>query len=353
MKAFYFKHVLKFKFPSGTSRGLLKNKESWFIIIVNNNNIGIGECSLISGLSPDPAPKFEKKLSEICSEIKLGFKALTSKLIKFPSILFGLETAFNSLNSADPFIFKNSSFTNGKKFLNINGLIWMGEKSFILDQIQEKINSGFNCIKIKVGALDFKQECEILKKIRSEYSESDIQIRLDANGAFSKESVIQKLEKLSRFKIHSIEQPIGTDQWKKMAFLCRNSPIKIALDEELIGLENYNDQKKMLEEINPDYIIIKPSLLGGIRKSESWIKLAESLKIDWWCTSALESNIGLNVIAQWIFSKKQNNIQGLGTGGLFSNNIHSPYFISDGKLKYNPKIKWELNLFKDYINNYD
>jgi len=348
MKAFYFKHVLKFKTPGWTSRGVLNDKESWFIVIADQKKFGVGECSLIKGLSPDPVTGFEKKLEEICAEIKSGFEVLEKKLNDFPAILFGLETAFNSFYSKNPFVFTNSKLQNGKDHININGLIWMGKKSFMQDQIKEKIESGFNCIKIKVGSLDFNQECDILKNIRSKYSSDDIEIRLDANGAFSFKSAIKKLKILSGFGIHSIEQPIGVNQWEEMAFLCKNSPIKIALDEELIGLNSALEGEKMLKKICPQFIIIKPSLLGGIKKSESWIKLAESQKIKWWCTSALESNIGLNAIAQWIYSRKEMNIQGLGTGGLFTNNISCPCYISNGKLKYNPKISWDIKLFKNY-----
>ena len=350
MKAYYFKHLLKFKIPGGTSRGVLNDKESWFIIITNGDNYGVGECSLIKGLSPDPDSNFELKLKYICRKIHLGFANLSLELENYPSILFGLETAFCSFKSNDPFVFSKSSLTKGEGSLSVNGLIWMGKKSFMKSQIKEKIQSGFNCIKIKVGALDFDLECEILKSIRSEYSESDIEIRLDANGSFSLDSSFEKLEKLSAFKIHSIEQPISVKQWHEMAFLCEKSPIPIALDEELIGVPSYKEQKKMLLEINPTYIILKPSLIGGLKKADAWIKLASSLNIQWWSTSALESNIGLNAISQWVFNKEPLLPQGLGTGMLFSNNIESPYFIENGFLKYNSNAAWNSDFFKHFIS---
>ena len=350
MKAYYFRHLLKFKIPSGTSRGVLNDKESWFIIITSGDNYGIGECSLIKGLSPDPDANFELKLKDICNKIHLGFANLSLELKSYPAILFGLETAFRSFESKDPFVFSKSKFTKGEDSLSINGLIWMGEKSFMKRQINEKIQSGFNCIKIKVGALNFNLECEILKSIRSEYSESDIELRLDANGSFSLGSAIEKLKKLSAFKIHSIEQPISVKKWQEMAFLCDKSPIPIALDEELIGISDFNEQKKMLIEINPAYIILKPSLIGGLEKADDWIKLASSLNIQWWSTSALESNIGLNAISQWVFNKRPFLRQGLGTGMLFTNNIESPYFIENGFLKYNSDAAWNSDFFKHFIS---
>lgn len=349
MKAYYFKHLLKFKIPGGTSRGVLNDKESWFIIIINGDNYGLGECSLIKGLSPDPDSTFELKLKDICRKIHLGFASLSLELESYPAILFGLETAFRSYESKDPFVFSKSSLTKGEGSLSINGLIWMGKKSFMKNQIEKKIQSGFNCIKIKIGALDFDLECEILKSLRSEYSESDIEIRLDANGSFSLDSAFEKLKKLSTFKIHSIEQPISVKKRQEMAFLCEKSPIPIALDEELIGIPDFKEQKEMLLEINPTYIVLKPSLIGGLKKADGWIKLASSLNIQWWSTSALESNIGLNAISQWVYNRKPLLPQGLGTGMLFSNNIESPYFIENGFLKYNSNKGWNSNLFKDFI----
>lgn len=349
MKASFFKHILKFNTPSGTSRGLLSNKESWFVIIANENNYGIGECSLIPGLSPDPVSKFELKLKEVCKNIHLGFNQLSADLVKFPSILFGLETAFRSLYCEDPFVFSKSKLTTGQDGISINGLIWMGDKSFMKRQIKDKINAGFNCLKIKIGSLDFSSECELLKFIRSEYSLSDLELRVDANGSFSNKSALNKLQKLSQYKIHSIEQPIQANQWSEMASLCEKSPLPIALDEELIGAPSIETQKKMLHEIRPAYIILKPSLIGGLKKADSWIKSAEELGIGWWGTSALESNIGLNAISQWLYEKSSDLHQGLGTGMLYSNNINSPYFIHKGRLKYNPKTPWETEFFLNHV----
>jgi len=349
MKAYYFRHLLNFKVPSGTSRGVLSNKESWFIVITDKNRYGVGECSLIAGLSPDPISSYEDKLKEICNNICLGIDVLRTSLEAYPSIIFGLETAYLSFESSDPFVLMASSFTKGEKSIPINGLIWMGEQSFMKKQIKEKIESGFNCIKIKVGALNFDLECKLLKSLRLEYSSQDIEIRLDANGSFSPNSALEKLKILSDYDLHSIEQPIGTKMWDQMAFLCEKSPLAIALDEELVGLTSFEMQTKMLSLISPSYIILKPSLIGGLKACDSWIKIAESKKINWWSTSALESNVGLNAISQWVFNKGSEMKQGLGTGQLYFNNIDSPCYIDKGFLKYNPNKNWETAFFSNYI----
>ena len=344
MKAFCFKHILKFHNSSGTSRGFLKEKESWFIIIFDGDKTGIGECSLIKGLSPDPEKNFEQTLKKVCENISDGYDALTVKLNSYPSILFGLETAFRSFESSNPLLLFPSAFTKNEGSVPINGLIWMGERSFMNSQIKEKIDDGFDCIKIKIGSLDFKTEIDLIKSIRKEYSLKDLEIRVDANCAFTFSEALEKLKKLSDFSIHSIEQPIQTRQWENMALLCEKSPLAIALDEELISLEG-TEKEKMIEVVNPDYIILKPSLVGGLKKCEDWIDIAAKKDIKWWATSALESNIGLNAIAQWVYKKSTNMKQGLGTGKLFSNNILAPYIIEKGQLKYLTENKWDLSLF--------
>ena len=347
MEASYFKHVLKFKSPSGTSRGVLKTKDSWFIVIRDQDRIGVGECSLIEGLSPDPLQTFEKTLNEVCKNIKFGLDYFYEKLSSYPSILFGLETAYLSLKSASPFLLFKSSFTKHAANIPINGLVWMGEKKFMQTQILEKIKSGFDCIKIKIGALDFETEIALLKNVRKEFSEKDIEIRVDANCAFSFDNALEKLKYLSDFSLHSIEQPIETGQWENMAYLCENSPLDIALDEELIGLPN-DDKDKMVSAINPKYIILKPSLIGGIKQSEEWISVAKKNNIQWWVTSALESNVGLNAISQWVFNKSLSMKQGLGTGQLFSNNISCSLYIKEGCLYYNSDTSWDLAFLKRF-----
>lgn len=341
MKASYFKHTLKFKRPSGTSRGVLKTKESWFIKIETEDKFGIGECGLLKGLSIDPLEKFEDALKWTCDHIHLGLDNLYDELRDYPSIQFGLEMAFQSFASADPYLLYPSEFTDGKQGMVINGLIWMGEKSFMKTQIQDKIQQGFSCIKLKIGAIDFEAELELLKYIRSEFSASDIEIRVDANGAFAIDDALDKLKRLSDYELHSIEQPIAKGQWDQMAELCKQTPLPIALDEELIGLKDVTNKQEALLTIKPHYIILKPSLIGGFQGTKEWIDLANQNNINWWMTSALESNIGLNAIAQFTFVQDSNMPQGLGTGGLYTNNIESPLTIVGEKIMYKPNLKWE------------
>ena len=343
MKASYHKYILQFKQPSGTSRGILTQKETWFIIIESNDKQGIGECGILRGLSIDDRPDFEEKLKWVCKNIHLGLNALYNELEEFPSIQFGLEMSFLSLKSEDQFTLFPSKFTKGEDSISINGLIWMGEKQFMKQQIKSKIEAGFSCIKMKIGAIDFKTELELLKSIRDEFSSKDIELRVDANGAFSITNALEKLQKLSQFDLHSIEQPIEQGQLEEMSKLCELSPLDIALDEELIGITSVTKKEELLQTINPQYIILKPSLIGGFKGSQQWIEIAEKLNIKWWITSALESNIGLNAIAQWTYTLGNKMPQGLGTGGLFTNNIKSPLQVKNATLRYEPKQNWNLN----------
>ncbi len=346
MKAIYRKHVLSFKNPSGTSRGILKTKETWYIIITSGNKQGIGECGILRTLSIDDRVDYEDKLKWACENIHLGAGKLWSMLIEFPSIQFGIEMAFISLESDSPFILFPSDFTKGIAPIAINGLIWMGEKEFMRSQIIEKINQGFNCIKLKIGALDFDTELDLLSFIRTKFSDKLIELRVDANGAFDFLEVKDKMQKLSVYNLHSIEQPIKKGQYDLMKKICEDSPFPIALDEELIGVFDVVDKINLLKIIKPQYIILKPSLIGGFRGTKEWINIANSLGIGWWITSALESNIGLNAIAQFTFTLQNNMPQGLGTGDLYTNNIKSPLIIKKGKLVYNKGQCWET----EFIN---
>lgn len=340
MTASYKKHILEFKRPGGTSRGVLTQKETFYLILQKNGKIGIGECGILRGLSVDDRPDYEEKLKETCEFIHLGEKELLNRLIEFPSIQFGLETAFKSLESKTPFELFPSRFTEGAASISINGLVWMGDKTFMKKQISEKLNEGFQCIKMKIGAIDFETEIELLKSIRKEFSASDITLRVDANGAFEPKEALEKLNILSELELHSIEQPIKQNQWEKMADLCLKTPIPIALDEELIGIFTEKEKIDLLDTIKPQYIILKPSLVGGFYGSDQWISLAEERKIGWWMTSALESNVGLNAIAQYTFTKHNSLPQGLGTGSLYTNNIDSPLEVDQGALHYNPEKTW-------------
>jgi o-succinylbenzoate synthase len=344
LKASFTKHILNFKQAGGTSRGVLHQKSSWFLKIFDADNpeiFGIGESSIIPNLSPDKIDKLEPQMQKVCKDINF-YQDNFDELTQFPSVQFAVETALIDLKNKGQRILFPSEFTLGKDPIDINGLIWMGSKEFMRAQIKEKIDEGFNCIKLKIGALNFNDEIEILKGIRNNFSPETIELRVDANGAFHPDEALEKLKRLSDFQIHSIEQPISAGQIKNMAELCSNSPIPIALDEELIGIWNSNEKRNLLEQIKPQFIILKPSLLGGFQKSEEWIKLATKNKVGWWVTSALESNIGLNAISQWTYQLQNKLPQGLGTGKLFTNNIPSPLEINQAKLFYQPEISWNL-----------
>ncbi|MCL9808906.1 o-succinylbenzoate synthase [Flavobacterium luminosum] len=343
MKATYKKYLLDFKQPSGTSRGILTQKETWFLQVEDNGKIGIGECGLLRGLSADDRPDYEEKLQWVCQNIHLGKEALWEALSEFPSIQMGVEMAFLSLASKNPYDLFPSEFTRGEKSIPINGLIWMGDEGFMKQQIEEKIEQGFTCIKLKIGAIDFEKELQLLHLIRQHFTPEQIEIRVDANGAFTPEEAEQKLKRLAEFSLQSIEQPIRQGQAEVMAQLCQNTSLPIALDEELIGVFDKKEKEKVLIKIQPQYIILKPSFIGGFRGTDEWIALAEKYQIGWWITSALESNIGLNAIAQYTYTKQNTMPQGLGTGGLYVNNFPAPLEVRKGQLFYNPHERWEVN----------
>lgn len=334
--------MLEFKRPSGTSRGIMTEKETWFIVLDENGKKGIGECGILRGLSADDRTDYEEKLKWACENIHLGEKELWESLLEFPSIQFGIEMAFLSLKSEDPFLLFPSDFTSNAESIEINGLVWMGEPDFMKQQIEEKLAEGFKCIKLKIGAIDFQKELELLAFIRSHFSAEQIEIRVDANGAFSLNEALDKLSQLNQFQLHSIEQPIKQGNIQAMADLCKATPFPIALDEELIGVFSLNEKEKLLQKIQPQYIILKPSFIGGFRGTQEWITLAEKYNIGWWITSALESNIGLNAIAQWTFLQNSKMPQGLGTGALYTNNFNCPLEVSKGKLWYNASQSWDF-----------
>ena len=344
MKATYKKYSLNFKQASGTSRGILKTKETYFLKLFEGDKFGIGECAIFRGLSVDDRPDYEDKLQWLCENINLTTLDLLKELKEFPSIQFGLEQALLSLKSENTFELFPSKFTESKDAIHINGLIWMGSEAFMQQQIQDKLEAGFSTIKMKIGAIDFDTELKLLKSIRARFSSKEIELRVDANGAFQPNDALEKLKRLSDFEIHSIEQPIKQGQIVEMAELCLKTPLPIALDEELIGVFDVTKKQELLQTIKPQYIILKPSLVGGIKGSEEWISLAEKNQIGWWITSALESNIGLNAIAQWTYSLKNSMPQGLGTGSLFTNNVHSPLEIEKGCLIYNNSKNWDFNI---------
>lgn len=343
MKATIQKYVLNFKQPAGTSRGVLKTKNTWFLILDNGEKKGIGEINMFQGLSIDDRPGFHEKLQWTCDHISMPPAEIMQELKEWPSILFGYEMALRSLQSSDAFTLFPSLFTEGQDSISINGLVWMGDQEFMMQQLEEKLKAGFNCIKMKIGAIDFEAEMSLLKLIRSRFRESEITIRVDANGAFTPANALQKLEEIAKYHVHSIEQPIKQGQWQEMAALCEQTPLDIALDEELIGLYNRDEKIKCLDTIKPQYIILKPALVGGFQSSREWIDLAMQRNAGWWITSALESNIGLNAIAQFTYTLGVQMPQGLGTGALYTNNIASPLEIKKGHLWCNTSSGWNTN----------
>lgn len=334
LKASYTKYLLHFKEPSGTSRGVLTDKETYFVRIWDDMQpevVGMGECALFRGVSAEDNPGYESKLQEVCQNIAT---VRLEDLKDWSSIRFGVEMALADLRHGGQRIYYPSSFTEGKKWIEINGLIWMGDRATMLQRIERKLEDGFHCIKLKIGAIDFEAELSLLHYIRETFSSREIELRVDANGAFTPANALEKLAALAVFDLHSIEQPIRQGQWEEMARLCRESPLPIALDEELIGVNQVEQKIDLLESIQPQYIILKPALCGGFSGAENWIRLAREKQVGWWVTSALESNVGLNALAQWVSTLEVTMPQGLGTGQLFANNIPSPLYQNGEKLGY-------------------
>jgi o-succinylbenzoate synthase len=331
---------LTFKRPSGTSRGILTEKYTWYLTLITDTLSGIGEVSIIPGLTKefDDLSSYQQWLESCIHDlnsanlIALNFTEYIQKWQDKPSLYFALETAFLDCQAGGNQRLFDTSFTRKETGIPINGLIWMGDESFMKEQIAQKIEEGYSCIKMKIGAIDFKTELKLLEAIRKTYSASEITLRVDANGAFAPHEALTKLQLLNELGIHSIEQPIQAGQWNLMAELCVKTPCPIALDEELIGIYDYPTKIQLLEKIQPQYIILKPSLHGGLKGCQEWIELADSMHIPWWITSALESNIGLNAIAQFVSTYPISLHQGLGTGGLYTTNTPSTTEIKGGYL---------------------
>ena len=341
LNASYHKHILTFNFPAGTSRGVLTEKSSWIIKLndpANPDVVGTGECSIINDLSPDPNQGYEAMLDKMCSNPAQFLSFSEPELDRFPSIRFGLEMAWQDLRQGGSGLLYKSEFTEGNMGIPINGLIWMGSKENMLQQVRKRVDEGFQCIKMKIGAMDFEDEIDLLSAIRKEFSADAIQLRVDANGAFEPSEALEKLKRLSDFNLHSIEQPIRPGNWPAIAALSEKSPLPIALDEELFAPASDNSKLNLLKTINPQYMVLKPSMLGGFAKTQEWIDAAKTLNIGWWITSALESNIGLNALAQWTYTLNNPVHHGLGTGKLFVNNFPSKLFIENGVLKFDPYL---------------
>ena len=353
----YQKHVLRFKFDAGTSRGVLKTKDSWFIKVSDLSNpkvFGLGEVSIIDRLSFDYSIDFESELDALADLLSKysapksseDIDGLVNEVTEFnrPAIRFALETALLDLvNGGSRLIFKNG-FSQNEEGIPINGLVWMGDEEFMREQIDAKIKAGFKCIKMKIAAMDFDAEYRILKEIRKEYKSEKLILRVDANGGFVTQEVLKRLEELSKLDLHSIEQPIMPHQMQSMQLICKKSKVPIALDEELIGVFGLNEKRQLLQDIRPQFIVLKPSLLGGFKSTREWIDLAEKMNIGWWITSALESNIGLNAICQFTAEFDFQGHQGLGTGQLYENNIYSPLVVQGDEIFYRQDLSWDTPL---------
>lgn len=325
--------TLHFKQPAGTSRGVYTTRKIWLVYLSDGKKTGMGECAPLPDLSCDVRNDYEEVLEGFCQKLCESGEINYEAMRDYPSMLFGLETALLNLQHGD--IMFDTAFSRGEVGIPINGLVWMGNYDEMLQRMEEKLEKGFRCVKLKIGAIDFDQELDLVKRIRDRFSFHEVELRLDANGAFPYEEALYKLELLSQYAIHSIEQPIKAQQWALMAELCRESPLPIALDEELIGVNDPEMKHHMLNIIKPRYIILKPSLHGGMQGCREWIKTARDMGIGSWITSALESNIGLNAISQFAADVYGDHItmpQGLGTGQLFTDNIPMPLEIRGDKL---------------------
>lgn len=330
--------TLHFKQPAGTSRGVYNIRKSWFVEIEDSERPGckgVGECAPLPDLSCDARPEYEKTLESICRMIELTGNVNYDMLRPYPSILFGIETAMTDLQNGGNGRLFDTPFARGEEGITINGLVWMGSHDEMLARLETKMKAGFHCVKLKIGAIEFDSELDLIRHIRQAFTKEQIELRVDANGGFTFEDAPSRLDQLARYDIHSIEQPIRQHQWARMAQLCASSPIPIALDEELIGVNMPGMKQELLDTIRPQYIILKPSLHGGIRGTREWIDMARQRGIGSWITSALESNVGLNAVAQLaadVYGPDISMPQGLGTGMLFTDNIEMPLEIRGEKL---------------------
>ncbi|MBO2008057.1 o-succinylbenzoate synthase [Hymenobacter negativus] len=349
----FSQRALRFNFPARTSRGALAEHVAWYLYLADDATpgvIGLGEAAPLAGLSPEFGAHFGAAVADLCQRFNAG--ALASFVAAdapafvgsgLPSLTFALETAALDLAAGGRRQLYANAFSQGQAALPINGLVWMGDAAFMREQIQQKLTAGYSCLKLKIGGLDFATELAILAEIRAVAGAEKLTLRVDANGAFTPADAPAKLAQLAAFHIHSIEQPIAAGQPAVLAELCRTSPLPIALDEELIGVSDPARQAALLDEVRPAYVVLKPTLLGGHAAAHHWIALAEARGIGWWITSALESNVGLNAVAQLTGQYDvQGFPQGLGTGQLYHNNVAAPLHIEHGALRYDPAGTWEL-----------
>lgn len=340
-------YLFQFKEPGGTSRGVMTEKPTFLIKVYDEKeplHFGIGEAAVFPGLSPEADGNFVWKLTELLANVAIGKQ---TDLSRHSSIQFGFEQALYDFSNGCHGIYFPSPFTEGNAEIEINGLVWMGDFDKMIERIDEKVKAGFRCLKLKIGAIDWKKEIEMIEYVRKRYSENELMIRVDANGGFTMDNALPRLKMLADLGIHSIEQPIPSGNEELMAFLCQVSPLPIALDEELIGKGTTMERVATLDMIKPSYIILKPALCGGFSGGNEWISLAEERGIGWWITSALESNVGLNAIAQWTSFVSAGGPQGLGTGGVFTNNFVTPVLLEGDRLRYNPDMQFDYSQFAD------
>lgn len=347
MRLAFAPYLLQFKEPGGTSRGVMTEKPTFFIKVYDENDpehFGIGEAAVFPGLSPEADGNYVWKLTELLANVAIGKQ---TDLSRHSSIQFGFEQALYDFSNGCRGIYFPSPFTEGNAEIEINGLVWMGDFDKMIERIDEKVKAGFHCLKLKIGAIDWRKEIEMIEYVRRQYSENSLMIRVDANGGFSMDNALPRLKMLADLGIHSIEQPIPAGNEQLMAFLCQVSPLPIVLDEELIGKGTTEERSATLDKIKPAYIILKPALCDGFGGGNEWISLAEERGIGWWITSALESNVGLNAIAQWTSFVGAQGPQGLGTGGVFTNNFVTPVLLEGDQLRYNPDMQFDYLQFAD------
>lgn len=333
------------RFPLGTSKGVLNERTVWYLIAWDNERPevrGIGEAALFPGHSKEFPADVKTKLLELCMDTSNWSQRLDDDLVDVPSVRFAVEQCLRDLDASGSKVLFASDFTLGKAGIPINGLVWMGSFLEMKQRVKERIADGFTTIKLKIGGIDVEEEFDLLAAVRKEYGPSDIVLRVDANGAFDADNAPRVLDRLAALHVHSIEQPVKAGRYEVMSELCRNSPVPIALDEDLIGLNTHDAKEDLLDNLRPKFIVIKPSLVGGWAAAEEWIALAEARGIGWWITSALESSIGLNAVAQWTATLDLRLPQGLGTGSLFTDNIPSPLIVARGELRYRPEVSWDL-----------
>ena len=339
---------MRFRFDARTSRGSLQEHTVYYLLLEQDGITGIGECAPLTGLSPEKDNIEEHLAAAIAFFRKQDIPAALSAFLPHlpaawpSSVVFGLETAFLDWQAKGSKLLLPGPFTQGQLCLPINGLVWMAEKEVMRQQIEAKVTQGFQCLKLKIGGIAFDEECALQAYIRERYPEKQLTIRLDANGAFSPDEALSKLECLSAYGVHSVEQPIKAGQWTEMARICAGSPVPVALDEELIGINGRSRKEELLDTIRPQFIILKPTLMGGMQSCREWIELAEERQIGWWFTSALESNIGLNAVSQLAATYAPLLPQGLGTGQLYHNNVPCPLEVSKGQICYNTSTPWIL-----------